>query len=769
MDVSAALDLSEPMDGLKARREAREQPDKAEARRMRDMLRADILSWHTLGLFADVQNAHRVRSAWWRTKSKDGTKDEELVGDKKVFPWPGAPDTESRIADQMVNEDVDIRMMAWWMGEKIVRPRDAMDDAGTRQAQAWRHVLDFELDISEADRIPALELLWNCVGEMGYGVWREGWHRQWRKGRKRMSFQQLLDAAFENIWSNAVSNVSSDMAADAAMVMVEEGLMNSAGEAMLIPLVQAIDPLIPDKEARQVLKQFRKDRVGEAEYFAPIPVPGQPKPRALVPGIDCLFPGVSQNPKDTRFWEFEWLTRAEVLMRAETEKWDEKWTAQLLKNPGLVVDWTQIGISYSGWELNGMDVGVQLQVQALKDAGLYQIAHLWDWGVDDTGLPAPFHTIISGHLEGFAVHECDPLSTGRMPLLFVRRENKRNIAVSSKGIGHEMLTPQLAEKQTFDALLGQAQLRAMPPMLETMDGGGDGLRPGARLPLESRFLNSTGGPRFLEVPEVSAGVIRVLELNRARIDQFYMRGAEVDPDAKRARRMRLLNNACAFYRQMLELMCLNVQNDVDELHLGSVAGQQVNQVITGEDLQGALDVTFRCDVSATDLELAKEKIELALKALSFDRSGQANTSVWFREVVGWIDSRLMNVGIMGLDAATEEATKETNALIGQMVAGVVVIPQAISKPVNAPEVRMQVIQQWASLPVNQQKLATDPLLQEQMSKYMQFLQFQVQQFQQNADIGRQFGVNPDLKNLQAPSGAGALSAPPAQPQLPQAA
>lgn len=758
--------IMEPESGLQARRDPRDVPDSAETRRLRAMLVADIQSWNTLGLFDDLRNASRTRNAWWATKTSNGVKNEENIGEKKVFPWPGAPDRESRLCDQMVTEHLDIRMMAWWMGEKTVRPRDAMDDAGARQAQAWRHVVDFELDISENARVPALELLWNCVEEIGYAVWREGWRKQWRKGRKSMSFNQVLETLAEQIWEDTAAaggNVTPEDVQFFAMLKAEEGLNNSAGQPEMIAVITAIDPLISEKEARAVLKQFRKDRVTEAEYYAPIAVPGMPKPKALVPGIDCLFPAVSQNPEETRIWELEWITRADVLMRAESEKWDTEWTAEFLKNPGLVVDWTQISGSWSGWELNGMDVGVQLQTDALRDAGMYQLAHLWHWGVDDNGLPSPYHTIVSGHVEGCAVHECDPYRTGVLPLKFVRRENKRNIAASSKGIGHEMLTPQIAEKQTFDALLGQAQLRAFPPVVQTMDGGGDGIRPGASMTVNSRFFKGGEGAKFLDVPEVSSGVIRVLEMNREHVDQLYMRGVNVDPDAKRARRMRALNNSCAFYRQMLELMCLNVQNDVDELRLGSVAGQTVNQVVTGADLQGALDVSFRCDVSATDLELAQAKIELALKALSFDRSGQANTGVWFREVVGWIDSRLMNAGIMGMDAATDVATKETNAVISNMVAGVVVIPDAISKPVGNPALRMQLVQQWASLPVNQQKLATDPLLMEQMSKYMQFLQFQVQQFEQNADIGRQFGVNPDLKNLQAPGGAGALS----QPQIPQ--
>ena len=762
----------EPQDGLEARRDPRADLKQEETRRLRDLLVADIQSWHTLGLFEDLRNASRTRNAWWATKNSTGTRNEDHVGERKAFPWPGAPDRESRLCDQMVTEHLDVRMMSWWMGEKIVRPRDAMDDDGARQAAAWRHVVDFELDISEAARVPALELLWNCVEEIGHAIWREGWRKQWRKGRKSMSFNQLLETLAENLWTaseGSGANVTAEDVQFQAMLIAEEGLANSQSQAGLLEAIAAIDPLIPEKEAKAVLRQFRKDRVTEAEYFAPIPVPGQPRPKALVPGIDCLFPAVSQNPEETRIWEFEWVTRAEILQRAETEKWDPEWTARFLQNPGQVVDWTQISGGWSGWELNGMDVGVQLQTDALRQAGMYQLAHLWHWGVDDSGLPSPYHTIVSGHVEGCALHECHPYRTGQMPMKFVRRENKRNIAASSKGIGHEMLTPQMAEKQTFDALLGQAQLRAFPPVVETMDGGGDGIRPGAVQQVSSKFFKDGEGPRFLEVPEVSAGVIRVLELNREHVDQLYLRGPNSDPDARRARRTRAMHNSCAFYRQMLELMCLNVRNDVDELRLGSVAGQTVNKVITGADLQGALDVTFRCDVAAIDMEMAEKKIDLGTKLLSFDRAGQADTAVWFRELTGMVDSRLLNAGIRGLDAAVADATKETNAIISQMVAGVVVIPEAISKPVGNPELRMQIVQQWASLPVNQQKLATDPLLMEQMSKYMQFLQFQIQQFQQNADIGRQFGVNPDLKNLQAPSGAGVVTQPPTQPQLPAAA
>ena len=128
-----------------------------EAKQLPIWLRNDILDWHTLRLFEKIDRAKKTRACHWPDKTKDGTKGDLSFDEKQAFPWRGAVDTESRIVDEVINEEVDLAIQTWFSGEKIVRPRDVMDDDGQRRSQAWRHVLDFELDQSESERVDALD------------------------------------------------------------------------------------------------------------------------------------------------------------------------------------------------------------------------------------------------------------------------------------------------------------------------------------------------------------------------------------------------------------------------------------------------------------------------------------------------------------------------------------------------------------------------------------------------------------------------------------
>lgn len=728
-----------------ALREPREKPD---AKRLVEMLRGDIHDWYTLGLFTDLQRAHRTRTCWWTQKQWDGTMAEQPYGTKQTFPWKGAPDHEARVVDQLCNEEMEVAMLAWFMGEKTVRPRDVMDDDGARKAVAWKWVLDFELDQSERDRTDALELLWNCVAELGYGVWLERWVQQWRVGRKTLSLSDFIASMVRE---------GAQMAAEAAVPFGDEEADMIAGEVMLrlydpdmtddlVERLRAFDPLMPEDEARKVLAEWRKGNTDDTPYYAPIEEPGLSKPRALIPGVDVIFPALTQNLRDTRFWVFEWITEAEVRIRAAAEKWDTDWTEQLLKTPGLVVEWSQLGIgSYSGWELNGVDLMTQLNLHTLRNAGMYQVANLWQFGVSKAGLPAPYRTLLHGQIPGYGLHECDPAGTGRMPVLMVRREAKRNIVAASRGISTEMVTHQLVEKQLIDAVSAQAQLRAAPPFLDTMDGGADGLKPFARLAVSSRMLTQGARPGFMEVPDVSPEVIQFLGKLEERRNDFYCRGPNADPDARRARRMRQLNRACGFYKEMLLLLCLNVQSDTDELRLGSVNGVAVNQIITADDLEGELDVTVKCDIAAADLELAEKKIQMIIQVLSLDRNGTADMNRVFRVLMGWIDSNIFTTGIMDLKQATEREKAEIDAIISKVVAGIIVMDDELAKPAGNPSLRIDQINQWMSLAENQQIMAQRPMVAEQLQKLIQHYQFQIDQYQKNAAIGRVSGVNPELK------------------------
>jgi hypothetical protein len=688
-------------------------------------------------------------------------------GEKNVFPWEGAPDADALLVDQMIREDVDIRMLAWWMGQPSVRPRDVMNDEGHQKSEAWRHLLDFELDQTERQRADMLELFWNCMAECNAGVWFEGWESGWRRGRKVMSFQDVAQSVAMRM-ADEIAEAGGYPPPDLMNLVIEQlfiSLYDKGATEELVERIREVDGLCPPDEARHLIREWRKGNLSEVPYFAPVPEPGKAAPRALIPGCECLWPVLGQRHQWPQIDVFEWLTGGEVRARAQAEGWDKEWTAELLeKHKGMVVDFSSLGLggwSYDGYALNGLDCSTSLDVQALRNADLYQIAIRLDWGVDKMGLPAPYRTIYHGSCAagkngGVALSECDPNGTGKHTFMIFNREVRSTYTADFRGLAHQLNSHQVLEKQVTDGLVAGTLLRSGPPVLDTMDSSSDGLRPFARMAGDSRVAARGGVVQFLEVPDISAGSIRVAEMTRERVDQLMMRGENVDADAKRARRTGQIKRACLFYREMQLMLCQNAREDVrtlGTLMLGSVRGKSVNAEIHPEDLEGELDVQHKCDVAAYDLELAEKKMDMMAKALSFDRYGATDFNKLYRIMVGWVDSDIASAAITTLQVATDREKAETEVLISKIVTGNIMMDE-LEKDAGNPQLRMELIDQWMGLAENQQTMGMKPLVGEQMMKLREHYEFQLQQFE-NATTGRVRGTAPELKEAvpaQAPGG-----------------
>lgn len=753
-------------------RAVREPREKPEARKLHMELRNTIRDWHTHNRFGSLAQSQRTRACWHSQRTGTGRYGPAPHGEKQVFPWPGAPDVDSLLVDQMVREHVDIYMLAWIMGQRSVRPRDVMNDEGHRKSEAWRAVMDFELDQTERQRVNALELFFNCMGEMNCAVWLEDWRQQWRRGRKTMSLQQIFEAAAAQIQEEIemAGGMAPGDLMDQVINQVLVALYDAESRPTLIEWVKAVDPLCPEDEAKRLLAQWRNGNHNDTPYFAPVPQPGHAAPRALIPGIDCLWPVLSQHHQLPSLDVFEWLTGAEVRARAVAEGWDADWTKKLLENHrGMVVDWNLLwgstGVQYDGYALNGLDFATQLDTQALRNADLYQIAVRYDWGVDKMGLLAPYRTIYHGMFEGVALSECDPSGTGRHHFMIINDEVRSTYTADFRGIAQRLTSHQVQEKALSDGLTCQSLLRAGPPIVDTMDSGADGLQPFARMAGDTRAASRGGDFKFLQVPDMSPEVVEWFKLNRERVDELMMRGTSVDPDAKRARRMRLFSRACLFFREMEMILCQNAREDVrrtGSLTLGSVGGKPVNLIISIDDLEGELDVQHKCDVAAMDLELATAKIDLLAKVVGFDRYGVTDFNKLYRILVGWVDPEISSAAITTFAQATDREKSETEALIAKVVAGNIMMDE-LEKDAGNPELRIQIIDQWMSLPMNQQKMAQDATIAEQMTKLREHYAFQVQQFQTNATTGRVRGTAPELKSLgesAMQTGAGAVESGP---------
>lgn len=94
---------------------------------------------------------------------------------------------------------------------------------------------------------------------------------------------------------------------------------------------------------------------------------------------------------------------------------------------------------------------------------------------------------------------------------------------------------------------------------------------------------------------------------------------------------------------------------------------------------------------------------------------------------------------MPAQVATGRVIDDQEMRIAKVMAGV---PVRYDDRVSNPQLRMQVLQQWASMPGNVQRAASDPTVAEMMQKEYDMLQFQDEQQSVNPVTGRT-GVKPN--------------------------
>lgn len=735
--------------------EPRQQPD---AKKLLEWVRGDVNDASSMGVFEKLQRCDRLRSCWTPepTSELGDEGEEEQYGTRQLFPWKGAINHMPQLVDMLCNEEVALALLAWFKSQKTVLPRQVMSQEQNESAQLWRDVLEFELDQTKRETLLALMLFWNCVSEFGHGVMFEGWQRRRHLKKRRMSWAEVKAMAGEMDFAEAQAAAGgvelppevAEQVLGQSLQRMEDALLDEERAVEVEQVIAAVDPEIAVQEARRLVRAFRRDPMSPAVYYAATLQWEKPERRALIPFIDVVYPpALPADAECPRFAMLEWMSEQELRVRAELEGWDEAFTEKVLQNPGLAINLNALVENFNGWQLNGMDIGMRLTVNDLKHCHMYQVLELWYVGVSKAGVPAVYRTILHECMPDKAgLHECDPYGTGRLPFLRQPRTMKRKLMVAAKGVPDEMMTFQLGDKKLLDAIIGQSELRSNPPLVETMDSGGDGLRPGARLPVAMSLLAMNGGARFMDVPDVSGGTVRTLELLKERRDEFYARGPNADPDAKLAKRTAAIGLITTFYEQLLEHMCSNVQENVGDFHIGNIGARPVNRLVRAEELHGELDVSVSLDVSATDLSLAVEKLKALREfAIPLDRNGRLNFDQLMRYALTLIDGRLLDAVVLPPDEASERIVHDEQDRLARAVGGVVLdFPEQVENP----QLRLQVVQQWLATPGNAQRMASDPVLAEQISKEIDALNFQVAQYQENPIIGLT-GVEPGLADSQA--------------------
>ena len=220
-----------------------------------------------------------------------------------------------------------------------------------------------------------------------------------------------------------------------------------------------------------------------------------------------------------------------------------------------------------------------------------------------------------------------------------------------------------------------------------------------------------------------------MQMVQERLDRRYgIIGGNIDPEIKALRRQQLTSEVLGELELALEQTLQLMQQYESDEDIQRVAGGEPWNY-SRKDIQGQYEISAGVDINMIDIERADIKLSMLAKMLPFRESGTV-----FNAMAQIIDPDLADAlnADQASPVAMEKEKSDEYAAIGQILAGV-----EARKPQNAMnQLRLQTIQEIMSDPQTMQKVQGDEVAQKRIQNRMDYFQNQIQQYQNNPQIGR---------------------------------
>jgi hypothetical protein len=298
----------------------------------------------------------------------------------------------------------------------------------------------------------------------------------------------------------------------------------------------------------------------------------------------------------------------------------------------------------------------------------------------------------------------------------------------SRGVPEICSTWQQEIKAQRDSVFDYTSLATLPPIeVPKTRGGNLKIGPAIQIPVLRR-----GEIGFMQPPAREPNVAFTL-INEvmAQTDRYFGRPTEkVPPAVTQMRQQRTINNWLHGWTEAFrQVFSLTLQ------YMGPQEVQRItgSQIQIGEDVQD-FDVTLKFDVREMSSDLVSEKLKaISTLILPLDTAGVIDRAKLISVALRAIDPMLATELVMPAGPASQKMFEDTNNEIALMSLG---NPPKLRETDPTAAMRLQFSQQvLQSNPKYQAQVQQDPLFQANLQKYIENLQFSVQQ-QQNAVTGR---------------------------------
>lgn len=655
------------------------------------------------GIFARVENAENVRYCRWPGQTDDGKKNNDANRNKPAFPWDGASDTRIPLADEVINGLVDLCSTSFWRSMLRVSPTNISQ---LDQAVTAHNLMDWTVNSRMYnDLTREVELLSQYLWTYGWAGVHVTWQQEMGQKEQYLTMDQVMALAAQSPEGSVLADLPNLIA-------------NPEADDQSAELLLAAFPNLRKRRALKAIRELRTE--GECDFPVPTMVSNKPMVAALAPYDELVFPPETTDIQSARVvFRRYYMTEAQLLNKVETEDWDAEWVQEAIKTMGRFSDYSAYTYAAVGLAENSI----------LDRENLIEVVYAYQKAIDSDGIPGVFYTVFSPQVgDKWGYFDLLGYTHGQYPFVIWRSELIHRQITESRGVPEVCSTWQHEVKAQRDSIFDYTSLATLPPIeVPKTRGGNLKIGPAVQIPVLRR-----GEIGFLAPPAREPGVaFQLIAAIEAQTDRYFGRPTEkVPPVITQMRQQRLINNWLHGWTEAFrQVLSLTLQ------YVGPAEIQRITASSTPlpQDVQD-FDVMLKFDIRELSTDLVTEKLKaISTLVLPLDTAGVIDRAKLISVALRAIDPNLASELVMQQGPAAQKMFNETNDEIALMSLGNP--PQLRENDPTAP-MRLQFSQQvLQSNPKYQAQLQQDPLFQANLQKYIENLQFSVQQ-QQNAITGR---------------------------------
>jgi len=660
------------------------------------------------GIGSRVQRVENTRYCRWTGQSEDGKKWNENGPNKPAFPWDGASDTRIPLADEVINNMVDLSTTAFWRSMIHVAPVNVgtMDNAVTMHS-----LMDF---------VMSQKMYYGLTREVeliSQYLWTYGW------AGCHVTWQQEISQKEQHVSMNQIIQMAQQSHPGSILADLPNLIQNPDADDQVAELLIGSFPHLKKRRALRAVKDLRRE--GECEFPVPYVSKNTPQIAALCPWDELAFPPETTDVQSARVvFRRVYMTEIEVRQKVATEEWDEEWAQEAINAMGRFSNYSDYTYTI-GLTNNAL----------LNRQHLIEVCYAYQKAIDEDGVPGVYCTVFSPQVgDKWGKFELLEYNHGQYPFVVWRAEMIHRKITESRGVPDICSTWQNEVKAQRDSIQDYTSISTLPPLQVPKTRGGNlKLGPAVQIPVLRPGEISWMQPPARD-PNVAFTLIKEIE---AQTDRYFGRPTEkVPPALTQARQQRNVNNWLHGWTEAFrQVMSITLQYMGPEEITRITRGQLS---VVGDDTE--FDVTLRFDVRELSTDLVTEKLKsIAQLVLPLDSAGVVDHAKLVAMLMRAIDPTLAQELVMPSGPASQKMFDETNNDMALIALG---NPPKLRENDPAAATRLQFTQQiLQSNPKYIQQAQQDQTFQQNMQKYVQNLQFSVQQ-QQNAVTGR-LGVDPN--------------------------